>query len=380
MGTVPRRYLGLTFRNVNASQLPARPVALSNDDLNIVRAEQEKWFYCAPASAAMVTEPLGLSKTQDDIWAETRPLMQDSAHWYTDPAALGGYLNSAFQASGGQVNEVFSIDWKIVVHQLVRGITHHNLSGALLVLGGKHWVVCSGARVGFLDVGRTQAVVSGLFVTDPAVGQTDITFRPLSSATLGSYLLPTKIPGGWKDNYVAVATTADHFASFDILESDRPIGGAGILTDIELTDLVVGDLQSYGMPSSELLGGGGVSVIRVNNLAEKEIFQIVPVDHAGTLTWVVVAAEHLTVQAVTSSPLPPPPDDAQCLAAAREVAPGHTGTVSPSNYWEDCMQLRTEFEFFRKVEFAGRNPLYVTNRGRVLDAITYAPGQGFLAG
>ncbi|CAL1525655.1 hypothetical protein CNT_KDOLBLKC_03887 [Bacillus subtilis] len=363
--------------------------------LNIKRIKQEDpRKYCAPACIQMILHSYGINQTQNEIWNASRPLLapQSQGVWYTDPEAVGSYLNSVDAVSSKiKVNDLSREDITFTISKIARNIIYYRHAPAILVWGGAHWVTVAGIQGSFSGNSFEKGEISGLWIADPGRGQADIEFMPINEWFLQKYLTPCKVSNDkiWKDKFVVVGEASDDIID-DLAIIQRPSGGGGIINEEKMTDVILEDIKFFGLGTgSRLLGGGAVDLSpkKVRILDTDAHYFLTPVDINDRLAWTAFVSQEsgtifnsLTGVIFTNElELPPTGNELKELLLSKFSLTRITFEEKEGLFWRVCRELPSMFDVVRIIEYDGKE-FFITSRKEVLDQLHFKPNSEYLAG
>lgn len=365
--------------------------------VDVQRITQETYKWCAPACAQMLLHSLGIERTQQSIWDETRALASDPTKWFTDPDALATYL-AQFDAIKAKVSidDVPSEGLETVFSRLIRVLDRQTLPAPILIYGGKHWVLFIGIEGEFLDASRESARVSAIWVADPSRGTSGLDVYPIGDWFRNSFFTPVIIPGPWSGKLVAVTdASADRLAVVELAQSPRPPGGgAGIkLTLADISEVLAediahfalgntariarvddsaltGDMRMLALVSALGLDQGTISPLEVTVIEDGSVYYLSPTMLDKSFTWSAISANYLGLAAMRMGFIQLPPTGAELEAVVRTRL-GNIGAYEerPGLFWTSCAELRSLFDVVRIVTVDGVE-YFVDAYNNVLDQLT----------
>lgn len=357
--------------------------------LNINRLQQEKYNFCGPACIQMILASIGVQKTQQAIWDDTRQLLQDAKNWFTDPEAIAVYLASVAEISKKIKIKSLSIP-RLTDHfaKILRAADRDQFPSLLSVYKGKHWVLCTGFQGEYLDDLHEHLKVSGIYIADPSRGSSGIEFYPITEWFIEEFLNIVAIPGKWQDTLVTITDDdPDAIDTIDLPPPSRPIGGGGgELDPTEVFTLISEDIQHYGLANNTEVAmpgnlglsvaessdiglchsDGNVNPVAVRGLDDESLYYISPITINGRVKWAAFSSNYLTLMAVQLNGTFRPPSSGDAL---RKIVESKFDSVNsyqehPNLYRKQTDKLRGIFDVIRKVEVNSKE--YFVDRFGVL--------------
>lgn len=334
--------------------------------LAVNRKRQERFFYCAPACAQMILDYHEKDNTpsQDEIWNQTRPFMSDEERWYTDPGAFGRYFKETRLDSYGESSHPDK-EAERVVTSVFEMMRRDNSPPAILIHGGRHWVVVSGGML------SAAGQPSGVFVTDPGKGMIETVFYPFSESFFKEYFCPVTVEGKWKGERVFVGKDYSDSQPLQLMytRSNRAGGlSSEKLLPGDFSDIACLDLLQCGFAKVRNVKAGGAHSPVVVRTRDQDDYMITPVESDGRLFWAAVDINDLATQSVLMSEdflLPP------CEEMIRESLMKKTGSqnvVIDENFWfVPHFDAFSKFDVVKRAKIEDREFL-VRSDGTLIDS------------
>lgn len=365
--------------------------------LQIDRLTQETFKYCAPACIQMLLKYVGVQKTQDEIWNDTRSLLTDSTRWFTDPAAVAAYLQRFHSVSEkAQIKTVVNPTISRYLARVARVADMKEFPALMLVYGGKHWVLCVGLKAEYVDSDREHVKLAGIYVADPSRGSDGIQFFPINEWFSKEFVNPVSIAGAWQGDLLSITDGGDdEVDELEILPPARPSGGGvGELGVDEVFSIAGEDIQHYGLSSAvqpvqlgylldknvrakslrtaHFFGfNDAVMPIPIKKLDDNTMYYLAPLMIDGQPSWAAVSSRYTGLMAVRlSHTICLPPSGNELMAAAKlNFSRLVTLNELPGFVWPPSIEFPSLFDLAKQVAVDGVNH-FVDCEGRFFRNLT----------
>lgn len=350
-------------------------MALGFEDkrLNVIRIDQQRLFYCGPASSGIFLSHFNISSIQEVAYEEIQKLNTEPNEWYSDPDGLSKYISASLPDNiFDNIDNYVAVTFQDALDKLYYTINFLEIPCITLVLEGGHWVVVDGIR--FRKEPDKEVEIIGFYIRDPYPSSPDFSYVSLSEFSKSKFL-PNKVGNKWKDKYVILSKEADRKLLTAKGKELMPKGGGG---PTDPTDIALENLQLQGFENIKKIKAGGAAVLNnvdVKGLDGASDYTIIPLDATATpefKDYIYVAIDKdskgLLETSIQRNVLQIYSDD-EMRTHLEQLFPEKTIEIIEGCFWKPSFELRSRLAVARRFKLDNKEMFLLPN-GNVAENLT----------
>ncbi|HYW18882.1 MAG TPA: hypothetical protein VE956_06115 [Nodularia sp. (in: cyanobacteria)] len=350
-------------------------MALGFEDkrVDVKRVEQQRSFYCGPASSEMFLSHFNVPSIQAVAYEEIQKFNVEPNDWYSDPDGLAKYVSASLADNIFQdIDDYVSGTFEQALNKLYYTIAFLKIPCITLVLEGGHWVVVDGIR--FKQEPNKEPEIVGFYVRDPYPSSPDFSYVSLSEFSKSKFL-PNKVGDKWKDKYVILSKQADQ-GLLGIKGKDiMPKAGGGAMDDP--VEIALQNLELQGFDKVAKVKGGGAAVLKpveVEGLDGASSYTIVLLDATETpefqdYIYVAIDKNKALLETTTQRNALQIYNDDEMKIHLEQLFPGKTIKIIKGCFWKPSFELRSRLAVARRFNLDEKDMFLLPN-GTVAESLT----------